>query len=152
MRSAFTLIEIMIVIVILGILAAIVIPGTVDISGQVRQTAFINSGKIFAAAARRYELDRGEYPDAQPGQLPDGFGEYIQSMKWQRETPIGGLWQARAPGGGVRAALGVRYQNNDPDHDPAVMQAIDEEVDDGDLGTGVFREFGGRRYFFVIAE
>ena len=152
MPRAFTLIEIMIVIVILGILAALVVPGMVDVSGEVRETAFISSGQIFAAAAKRYELDRGSYPNASAGVLPDGFGEYIQSMKWESGTPIGGQWQARAPVGGVSAAIGVRYLGADPDNDAAAMQAIDEIVDDGDLTTGSFRQFGAQRYFFVVAE
>jgi len=152
MRRAFTLIEILVVIMILGLLASLVIPQFLDVTGEARQTAFINSAKIFVSAAKLYELDHGEYPNAQPGQLPDGFGEYIQSMNWERATPIGGRWQAWAPGGVVTSALGVRYQGNDPDHDPAVMQAIDEIADDGDLNTGAFRAFGGGRYFFIVVE
>ncbi len=152
MRRAFTLIEILVVIMILGLLASLVIPQFLDVTGEAQQTAFINSAKIFVSAAKLYELDHGEYPNAQPGQLPDGFGEYIQSMNWERATPIGGQWQAWAPGGVVTSALGVRYQGNDPDYDPAVMQAIDEIADDGDLNTGAFREFGGGRYFFIVVE
>ncbi len=152
MRRAFTLIEILMVVVIIGLLAAIVFPRFKDFSTEAQQTAFINSGRIFVAAAKRYQLARGEYPNGQPGVLPDGFGEYIQSMKWGSATPIGGQWQAWAPGGGVTAALGVSYQGPDPDHDPVAMQAIDQATDDGDLTTGAFRAFGGRRYFFIVAE
>ena len=152
MRRAFTLIEILMVVIMLGLLAAIVIPQFMDFSGESRQTAFISSAKICVAAAKRYELDYGEYPDAQSGMLPDGFGDYILSMKWEYGTPIGGEWQAQAPIAGIRSALGVRYRGNDPDHDPAAMQAIDEIVDDGNLQTGAFRQFGGRRYFFIVAR
>ena len=152
MRSAFTLIEILIVVVILGLLASIVLPQFRDVTEEARQTAFFNSAQIFVAAAKRYELDYGVYPDAANGALPDGFGDYIQSMTWDRDTPIGGQWQARAPIGSVAAGIGVRYAGGDPDHDPALMQAIDEVADDGDLNTGVLRAFGGRRYFFVVAE
>ena len=77
MRRAFTLIEILIVVVILGVLAAIVIPQFTDVTGESQRTAFVNSAQIFVAAAKRYELDYGEYPDAGHGKLPDGFGDYI---------------------------------------------------------------------------
>jgi prepilin-type N-terminal cleavage/methylation domain-containing protein len=152
MRAAFTLIEILIVVVILGILASIVLPQFRDVTEEARWTAFINGGQIFVAAAKRFELDNGEYPDDATGALPDGFGDYIQSVTWDRDTPIGGQWQARSPIGSVAAGIGVRYAGGDPDHDPALMQAIDEVADDGDLSTGIFRAFGGRRYFFVVAE
>ncbi len=152
MRSAFTLIEILIVVVILGLLASVVLPQFRDVTGEARRTAFINSAQIMVAAAKRYELDNGVYPDAASGALPDGFGDYVQSVTWERDSPIGGERQARSPIGSVTAAIGVRYQGSDPDHDPALMQAIDELVDDGDLNTGTFRAFGGNRYFFVLAE
>ncbi len=152
MRRAFTLIEILAVVVILGLLAAIVIPQFRDFTGETQRTAFVNSARIFVAAAKRYELDYGEYPEAGHGKLPDGFGDYIQSNKWEGVTPIGGDWEAKLNTGGVTAALGVHYGNNDPGHDPAQMLVIDEMADDGDLATGAFRQFGGNHYFFVIEQ
>jgi len=150
MRRAFTLIEILVVVVILGLLAAIVIPQFSDFTGDTQRAAFVSSARIFVAAAKRYELDYGEYPAAKHGELPDGFGDYIQSNKWESLTPIGGDWEAKLNTGGVTAALGVHYGGSDPDHDPAQMLVIDEMADDGDLATGAFRKFGGNHYFFVI--
>lgn len=152
MRRAFTLIEILIVVVILGVLAAIVIPQFTDVTGESQRTAFVNSAQIFVAAAKRYELDYGEYPDAGHGKLPDGFGDYIQSNKWEGATPIGGEWEAKEDKDGITAVLGVHYEGNDPDHDPARMLVIDEMVDDGDLATGAFRQFGDKHYFFIVAQ
>jgi general secretion pathway protein G len=152
MRRAFTLIEILVVVLILGLLAAIVIPQFSDFTGETRRAAFVSSAQIFVAAAKRYELDYGEYPEARNGELPDGFGDYIESNKWEQATPIGGKWEAELNTGGVRAALGVHYGGGDPDHDPSQMLVIDEIADDGDLTTGAFRHFGGKRYFFVIVR
>ncbi len=152
MRRAFTLIEILIVVLILGLLAAMVIPQFLDVTGDAQRTAFVNSAKIFVAGAKRYELDYGEYPDEKHGELPDGFGDYIQSNKWESATPIGGDWEAKVDTGGVTAALGVHYEDGDPNHDPAQMLVIDEMADDGDLATGAFRQFGDKHYFFVVAQ
>jgi general secretion pathway protein G len=152
MRRAFTLIEILVVVVILGLLAAMVIPQFRDFTGETRRTAFISNGRILVAAAKRYELDHGEYPHAGHGTLPDGFGDYIQSNNWEGATPIGGEWEARVNTGGVAAALGVHYGGGDPDHDPAQMLVIDEMADDGDLTTGAFRHFGSGHYFFVVSR
>ena len=73
MRRAFTLIEILVVVLILGLLAAIVIPQFRDFTGETQRAAFISSARIFVAAAKRYELDYGVYPAAGHGTLPDGF-------------------------------------------------------------------------------
>ena len=152
MQRAFTLIEILIVVLILGLLAAMVIPQFLDVTGDAQRTAFVNSAQIFVAAAKRYELDYGEYPDAGHGKLPDGFGDYIQSNKWESATPIGGDWEAKVDKDGITAVLGVHYEDDDPDHDPAQMLVIDEMADDGDLATGAFRQFGDKHYFFIVAQ
>ncbi len=152
MRRAFTLIEILVVVMILGLLAAMVIPQFIDVTGDAQRTAFINNGRIFVAAAKRYELDYGVYPDADPGKLPDGFGDYIQSSNWEGSTPIGGVWDSSVDAGGITAALGVFFPASDPDNDPATMQKIDEMYDDGDLTTGVFRRMNNTRYSFIIVE
>ena len=152
MRRAFTLIEILIVVVILGLLAAMVIPQFLDVTGDAQRTAFISSAKIFVAGAKRYELDYGEYPDKKHGELPDGFGDYIQSNKWESATPIGGEWEAKMDKDGFTAVLGVHYEGDDPNNDPAQMLLIDEMADDGDLTTGAFRQFGDKHYFFVVAQ
>jgi prepilin-type N-terminal cleavage/methylation domain-containing protein len=151
MRRAFTLIEILIVVVILGILAGIVMSQFIDVAGESRRTAFVNSAQIFSAAARRYELDYGEYPASKAGELPNGFGDYIQSNRWMAATPLGGKWEALANKSGVTSAIGIHYGGKSPDHDPATMQLIDEMADDGDLDTGAFRRFGGSHYFFIVA-
>ncbi len=152
MRRAFTLIEILIVVVILGVLASLVIPQFIGASGEARRAAFVTSARMFVVAAKRYELDHGEYPASKAGKLPDGFGDYIQSNQWMTATPIGGKWEARVNKDGVRSALGVHYGGTDPENDPATMQLIDEMADDGDLNTGAFQQFGGNHYFFIVAE
>ncbi len=148
---AFTLIEILIVVVILGILAAIVIVQFVGAREDAEKAAFISSGQIFAQAATRFHLDNGVYPnDTSPGQLPVGFGEYINYNKWLAPTPIGGQWDAELNEDGITSAVGVVFDgsNNKPD---AFMLAIDAEIDDGDPETGFFRQFDDDGYFFVVA-
>lgn len=152
-RRGFTLIEVLIVVVILGVLAVVVIAQFVGVTEVTEKTAFIASGRRFVEAAKRYQLDYGTYPDAAPGTLPPGFGDYILSQGWERETPVGGTWDSHVNGYGVAAALGVFYGagNNDSRNDDAYMQEIDTMIDDGDLLTGSFRKMGGQRYYFVIA-
>ena len=101
-NAAFTLIEILIVVVILGILAAVVIVQISGMRADAERSAFISSGQIFQEAAYRYFLDNGAFPpDRRSGRLPDGFGDYITSQSWERLTPIDGLWDMEADSYGL---------------------------------------------------
>jgi general secretion pathway protein G len=63
----FTLIELMVVIVILGILATLIVPRLMDRPGQAKQV----KGKIqiqsFETALKLYKLDNGTYPTTEQG-------------------------------------------------------------------------------------
>ncbi len=151
--TGFTLIEILIVVVILGILAAVVMVKITGLREDAERAAFISSGQIFQKAAYRYYLDNGSYPEEQgSGKLPDGFGYYVTSQSWESGTPIGGLWDMAADSYGFTSSLGVHFKGAGAMKDDAYMQQIDASIDDGDLTTGVFQKVGGKRYFFVVAE
>ena len=154
MATGFTLIEILIVVVILGILASVVMAQISGLHEDAEQAAFISSGQIFQEAAYRFYLDTGAYPEKRAsGKLPDGFGYYITSQQWVGGTPIGGLWDMAADQYGFTSSLGIHFKNGSgPRKDDAYMQQIDAAIDDGDLSTGIFQKVGGKRYHFVIAE
>ncbi len=153
-NAAFTLIEVLIVVLILGILAAVVIVQITGMRTDAERAAFISSGQIFQEAAYRYFLDNNDFPeDRRSGRLPDGFGDYVTSQSWERRTPIDGLWDMESDSYGFIASLGVHFKNGTGDRkDDAYTQEIDAMIDDGDLATGVFRKLAPRRYYFVLAE
>jgi general secretion pathway protein G len=66
-RSAFTLIELLLVLVILGILAAIVVPKFVGRSEQAKIAAAKQEISTLAGALDLYEQDNGAYPSAEQG-------------------------------------------------------------------------------------
>ena len=68
-ESAFTLIEIMVVIVILGILATLIMPKILDRPEQARRTAARLQIDHFKTALQLYKLDIGHYPTAAEGGL-----------------------------------------------------------------------------------
>ncbi len=65
--SGFTLIEVMVVVVILGILAAVIIPNVVGKDEQARRTLVQSSLSNVANALEMYRLDNHKYPTTQEG-------------------------------------------------------------------------------------
>lgn len=63
----FTLIEIMVVIVILGILAALVVPRVLDRPDEARVVAARNDIAAIMQALKLYRLDNQQYPSAEQG-------------------------------------------------------------------------------------
>ena len=76
----FTLIEIMMVVVIIGILAALIIPNVVGRDDQARVTAARSDLNGIANALNMYKLDNFHYPSTDQGlealvSQPSGFPE-----------------------------------------------------------------------------
>lgn len=67
LREGFTLIELMVVIVILGILATIVVPRFMGREEQARRIAVKVQIKNFETALAMFKLDNGFYPDTEQG-------------------------------------------------------------------------------------
>ena len=63
----FTLIEVMIVVVILGILAAVVVPKILDRPDQAKVTAAKADIAVIQQALKLYRLDNGFYPSTDQG-------------------------------------------------------------------------------------
>jgi general secretion pathway protein G len=68
-QQAFTLIELLLVLVILGILAAIVVPKFSGRTEQARETAAQSQIATFNTALDAFEVDNGYYPKGKNGLL-----------------------------------------------------------------------------------
>ena len=66
-RSGFTLIELLLVVVIIGILAAIVVPKLAGKTEDARIGSTVAQMKIIQDALTRFELDNGKYPTQDQG-------------------------------------------------------------------------------------
>ncbi len=65
--EGFTLIEILVVITILGILAALIVPRVMDRPDQARATAARADIAAIVGALKLYKLDNGTYPSTDQG-------------------------------------------------------------------------------------
>ena len=79
-QDGFTLIEVMVVIVILGIMAALVVPNLVGRQDQAQVTAARSDIAAIGNALDLYHLDNNTYPSTEQGlealiEKPSGFPE-----------------------------------------------------------------------------
>jgi prepilin-type N-terminal cleavage/methylation domain-containing protein len=149
---AFTLVEILIVVLIVAILAAIVLPQFQAPREDARQIAFITDVQFFAEAAKLYRIREGEHlEDSASGAVPAGWETYIDTRKWTRLTPLGGVWDVELNSFGITSALGVDFANGDgEDRDDVYMLEVDKTCDDGNLATGQFRKIADGRYYYIL--
>lgn len=152
--AGFTLVEILIVVVILGILAAIVIPKFANATSESSKSVFAANLRSFVEATSYYQFENGEYPeDGSSGAMPTGFEAYVDSKDWVNGTPIGGVWDTEADDlGGVKFAVGVHFDGTGVTRDDSYMLEIDRQIDDGDLETGSFQKLADQRYYSIVAE
>lgn len=84
----FTLIELMVVIVILGILATLIVPRLMERPGQAKQVKAKLQIESFETALKLYKLDNGNYPSTEQG---------LQALV---QAPTTGVVPAKYPTGG----------------------------------------------------
>ncbi len=66
-RSGFTLIEVMVVLVILGVLAALIVPNVLERADDARVTAARTDINNLMQALKLYKLDNQRFPTAEQG-------------------------------------------------------------------------------------
>lgn len=137
-RRAFTLVEIMIVVVIIGLLATLGIPSLMRVQERSHASRLANDFRQFDAAFQRYALEDGQWPPPDnPGVIPAGMTGYLPDS-FTRPSPFGGNYQWSGPS---RMILLRNSQATD-----AIMTRVDAILDDGDLSTGEFTKTTGLGY------
>ena len=147
-NAAFTLVEIMIVVAIIALLAAIAVPSFLRARQRTQNAKFINALRVASDAISLYAIENGGYPpDVNRGVVPPGLATYLdQSFDWTGATPIGGRWDWDFNISSVTAAVSVVQSSASLRQ----LRDIDAMWDDGDLETGRFREIGDDRYSDIV--
>ena len=142
--EAFTLVELMIVVLIVILLAGLAVPAIKRLRLRARTAVIVNDLRVFAAAFDAYAHESGGWPaDTAPGVLPAVMAGRITPEMFTRTTPMGGKynWENQRLHRGVRyaAALGIKGTAAAPlPLDLEQLLDIDRTIDDGDLTTGNF--------------
>lgn len=129
-QQGFTLIEIMVVVVIMGILAALVVPRVLDRPDQARRVAAQQDISGLMQALKLYRLDNGRYPSTAQGlqalvQRPEGARNWRPYLDRMPNDPWGQPYQYLNPG--VKGEIDVFSFG--PDNKPG------GEQDDADIGS-----------------
>jgi type IV pilus assembly protein PilA len=145
--QGFTLVEIMVVVVIIGLLASIAIPAFQRLQRASQNSRFISDLRTFAQAFEIRVAETGTWPaNVGSGVVPAGMTGSFNTGNWQARTVLGGRWNWDRNMSGVAAGISVTGFTV-PD---SQLMDIDAQIDDGDLDTGQFRKVSFNRVTFTL--
>ena len=149
---AFTLVEIMIVVVIIGLLAALAIPAFQRAQRASQNARAINDFRVFSQAFEIYNTQNGSWPlNVGPGVIPTSpvpMNADFRAVTWQSVTVLGGRWNwDNSVSTGGTAGISISSYTCDD----AQLAEIDAKIDDGDLTTGRFQKTQTNRVTLILA-
>jgi general secretion pathway protein G len=96
-EEGFTLVELMVVIVIIGLLATVVVINVMPAADKASRTKAEADIATLEQAAEMYRLNRGAYPETLQALAAEGMVKRLPNDPWGR------AYQYRSPGGEGRA-------------------------------------------------
>lgn len=151
---AFTLVEVMVVVVIIGLLAAMALPAFRRITMRSKMTALVNDLRSYSTAFITYSLQNGKWPaDGLPQEIPAEMAGTLP-VGFTLKSPIGGVYKwnydVSAAGVSAKAAIVVETAGSEVlTDDVDLLEMIDREMDDGDLSTGNVQVSAGALVYII---
>jgi len=105
-ENGFTLMEMLVVLVVIGLIAAVAIPQVTRLLGSAKSRAAGVQLETLSSSLRYYELDNGEFPTVEqglralwenPGDMPGWNGPYVRQER-QLVDPWGNDFIYKTPG------------------------------------------------------
>jgi type II secretory pathway pseudopilin PulG len=150
MRSAFTLVEIIVIVIVIGILAAIAAPKFVGAQVDTELASTAEDLRAIEYAVSMYYAKHGSYPrDVNRSQAVSVLGEFFKTENpFQKIAPIGGVYDYEGPPNWSPVQISIRSERRGS-HSQERAQQLDEYMDNGDLSTGSVRRKGSRTYYII---
>jgi type II secretion system protein G len=150
-ERAFSLIEILVVVIVIGILAAVVVPNSIRAGDLARVTATGEDLKAISRAVEAYRNDSGRWPrDVNRAIMPPELAEFFtKGDPFQKTVPIGGVYDYDGPTSTRGPRIAIRSGTGNPLADDATILELDKAMDDGNLGTGRLRKEGDGIFYSI---
>lgn len=151
-QRAFTLVEIAVVVVIIGVLIALTVPGYRRIRIKAQATAVQNDLRTFASAFTTSNMQNASWPSGGfgPGVAPPSMASAL-TVAFAKPSPIGGKyeWISNST---YKAAIGITTDGGSVmSNDLELLEQIDRMLDDGDTSSGNVK-LDGPSFVYVIEK
>ena len=144
-KDGFSLVEIMVVVVLIGLLAALAVPGYQKVRLRSQATSIAEGLRNYARAFEVYAMEEGQWPeDKPPAQVPPEMVGRLS--RFEKRSILGGQWDWEYNAAGVTAGVSHRLRGVDRD----LLRAVDKQLDDGNLKAGKVRLIYPHQLTYVL--
>jgi len=138
LRGGFTLVELVVVVLILGILAAVATPHMLGVSDRAEAASIVSNVQTIFAAVELYAAENGHLPaDTPNGQTPVALEPFVKTDFFAETTALGGKYDWNGPTTGAPVVgVGIRVSSWSNPSVLRIYAAIEEHADDGATDAG----------------